>query len=139
MIVNHCEVTMATMYSRCYFSITIHGNDVIIPHACTRGEMIGCVCLSSVCLSAQKKTHQFSRSRPFYIVLHIFKLPCLWFFLLDTFYKCLKPGVLSWHRGHAYQPHPDTWPPVQREMTVSVFLGFACICETTVCSYEAHT
>ena len=33
---------------------------------------------------------------------------------------------LSWQRGHANRPHPDTctWPPVQCETTVSVFLGF---------------
>ena len=24
----------------------------------------------------------------------------------------------------AYQPHPNTWPPAQCEMIVSVFLGF---------------
>ena len=68
--------------------------------------------------------------------LKLCKLPCLCFFLLDTLYKRLKSCVLSWHCSHAYRPRPDTWPPVQREMTVSVFLGFTmCICETMVCSY----
>ena len=38
------------------------------------------------------------------------KLPCLCFFLLDTLYKHLKSCVLSWHYGHTYRPHPDTWP-----------------------------
>ena len=48
--------------------------------------------------------------------------PC--FFLLDAIYKCLKSCVLSWYRGHAYRPHPNTWPPVQCDITVSLSLGF---------------
>ena len=32
------------------------------------------------------------------------------------------------HRGHTYQPHPVTWPPVQREMMVCSYpQGSTCI------------
>ena len=96
-----------------------------------RGKVIGRVLLSSlsvcpsVCLLAQKMP--VLQIQAILLVLNTSncaKLSCLCFFLLDTLYKHLKSSILSWHRGHAYRPHPDTWPPVQRGMMVSVFLGF---------------
>ena len=63
---------------------------------------------------------------------NIEKLPCLCFVLLDILYKRLKSCVLYWRCGHVCRPHADTWPPVQHETTVSVFLGFTIpVCEST--------
>ena len=79
-------------------------------------------CLS-VCLSAKKyQLSSYVSAKYVQTVQNIEKLLCLCFFLLDTLYKRLKSCVLSWHCGHAYRPHPDTWPP--HETMVSVSLGF---------------
>ena len=98
-------------------SLSAYGSPPYYLSIYARGKVIGCVHLSlSVCLSAQKC--QFSRSsccisaKYLQTVLNFEKLPCLCFFLLDTLYKCLKSCIWSWHYGHAYQPHPDTWPCV---------------------------
>ena len=75
--------------------------------ACTRGKVIGCVCLC-VCLSTQKNPDPGRSISAKYLqtVQSFEKLSCLCFFLLDTLYKCLKSCVLSWHYWHTYQPHP---------------------------------
>ena len=83
-----------------------------------------CHCCLSVCLKMP-----VLRIQAILLVLNSFKLykalknrlACLCFFLLDTL--LYKRCVLSWHHGHAYQPHPDIWPRVQLERMVSVFLG----------------
>ena len=36
--------------------------------------------------------------------------------------KVLRPTMLTWHPWHAYQPHLDTLPHVQRETVISGFI-----------------
>ena len=75
-----------------------------------------------ICLSAQSPDPGLSISAKYLqVVQNVEKRSCLCFFLLDTLYTCLK-FILSWHRGHAYWSHPETWLP--REMMVSVSLEF---------------
>ena len=91
--------------------------------------MISCVRLS-VCLSVVSTKTPVLQIQAVLLVLNTFKLckmlkTCLVYasFARHSL-QMLKTLHLSWHRGHTCQPHPDTWPPVQRETTVSVFLGF---------------
>ena len=70
------------------------------------------VCLS-VCLSARKTS--VLQIQAVLLELNIFKL-------CKMLKNCL---VCASFCRHAYRPHPDTctWPPLQCEMMVSVFLG----------------
>ena len=95
-----------------------------VPCECARSKVISCVRL----LAQKNPLVLIGSNSAKYLqtVRNIEKQPCLCFFLLDTFYKHLKPCVLSWHHRCVYRSHPDTWPcvNVQCETTVSVFLGF---------------
>ena len=77
----------------------------------------------SVCLSVTKNTSppdqgRSSSAKYLQTVRDVGKLPCLCFFLLDM------QRILQFELAlcvYVYWPHPDTWPPVQCETTVSVF------------------
>ena len=114
--------SMCIMYGVLYqYTCAFH----IYPASMRKRKLIGHVRLS-VCLSVSTKNPSsldlglsiFAKKK------NVEKLTCLCFFLLDTLYKHLKSCVLSWHCRHAYWSHTHTWPPVQRETMVSVFLGF---------------
>ena len=82
----------------------------VTPHKRTGGKVIGCVCLLSflpVCLSVGKNA-----SSP--------DLGCS----ISAKYLI----ILLFIHGHVYRLHPDTWPRVEYEMTVSAFLGFTIQC-----------